>query len=293
MTQMTMKRILLSILLLLPILAYAQNKQSVVTLKNGTELKGVIKSIDPTDALIVEVAGVETSIKFSEVAKVEEVSNYSAPVATSTPKTQLSSKNKLVITDMADYPESFDLKIGNAIIKMLLVRGGDMIMGYNGRHSLIMKSEPIHKVGVTSFYMSESFVSSEVVREITGKKGNKKGYYYPSNWEKANEIVLEMSRKTGMNLRLPTEAEWEFAACSQIQELLFANSNTYEFCFDWFEEYDDEQYIIDPIGPLNGKKHVERAYRRARGKFDRSFPSLTGNYCCFRIVVKAKDYIGR
>ncbi len=56
----------------LPVIAVAQEKQSVVTLKNGTVLKGTIKSIDPTDALTIVIAGVETSIKMTEVAKIEE-----------------------------------------------------------------------------------------------------------------------------------------------------------------------------------------------------------------------------
>jgi hypothetical protein len=34
-----------------------------VILKNGTEQKGYIKHIDPTDALTIDIAGVETQIK--------------------------------------------------------------------------------------------------------------------------------------------------------------------------------------------------------------------------------------
>lgn len=46
--------------------------QSVVTLKNGTELKGKIKSINPTDSLTIVISGIETPIKMSDVAKIEE-----------------------------------------------------------------------------------------------------------------------------------------------------------------------------------------------------------------------------
>lgn len=66
-----MKKLLLILIALLPLLASAQNGQSAVKLKNGTVLKGIIKHIDPTDALTIDIAGVETQIKMSDIAEVE------------------------------------------------------------------------------------------------------------------------------------------------------------------------------------------------------------------------------
>lgn len=74
------KQLLLLLLMLLPVVAVAQEKLSVVTLKNGTVLKGTIKSINPTDALTIVIAGVETSIKMTEVAKIEE-ENKNSPIS--------------------------------------------------------------------------------------------------------------------------------------------------------------------------------------------------------------------
>ena len=70
-----MKKLLLLLMLLLPLMANAQDKISVVKLKNGTQLKGVIKSIDPTDAVVLEIAGVETSLKFDSIQSIEELDN--------------------------------------------------------------------------------------------------------------------------------------------------------------------------------------------------------------------------
>ena len=68
-----MKKLLTFLLLtILPVIILAQEKQSIVTLKNGTELKGTIKSIIPTDSLTIVISGIETSIKMSDVAKIEE-----------------------------------------------------------------------------------------------------------------------------------------------------------------------------------------------------------------------------
>ena len=46
-----MKKLLLLLMLLFPVMVSAQEKISVVTLKNGAELKGVITAIDPADAV--------------------------------------------------------------------------------------------------------------------------------------------------------------------------------------------------------------------------------------------------
>ena len=120
-----MKKLLFLLIALLPLIASAQSGQSVVTLKNGTELKGTIKAIDPTEGLTIVIAGVEAKIKMADVARVEEESQASVSVPTAAAQPQLGEKDKLVVTDFADYPESFDLQVGNSKIKMILVRGGD------------------------------------------------------------------------------------------------------------------------------------------------------------------------
>lgn len=286
-----MKKLLLliiTILTILPLLSIAQNTQSVVTLKNGTELTGVIKSIDPMDALTIVIGGVETTIKMENVAKISEYKEDVPSVATTNDVPKLNPDDKLIVTDMGTYPESFELKIGDAKIKMILVRGGDMNMGFDGRHSQAMNSEPVHKVKVTTFYMSETFVTSEIANQFVKSKC-KKVYYIADNWKKANEIVQMIAQKSGMAYRLPTEAEWEYAACSPVQNRLFNVCNSFEYCSDWYDKYFAHEFQVDPIGPSKSFYHVVRAYERNRGKFDRSDYSSNQRDNPFRIVIKAKD----
>ena len=63
----------LAVMIVLPFLVNAQSNLSKVVMKNGTEITGTIKSIDPTDAVKIVVTGIETSIKLSDIAKIEEV----------------------------------------------------------------------------------------------------------------------------------------------------------------------------------------------------------------------------
>ena len=279
-----MKIIILFVSLLLSVTVNAQSGQSKIFLKNGTVLQGTIKSIDPTDAIKMVIAGVETSIKMSDVAKVEEVKNEDN-VATPNNSTG-NSDDKIKVTDFADYPESIDLKIGNNVIRMVLVRGGDMNMGFDGRHSRAMKSEPVHKVKVTSFYISEIFVPSAVVSFLKGKK-YKKGFHEAGNWKEANGIVESIAKQIGKPVRLPTEAEWEYAASCQIQSQLFQKCSAIEYCYDFFDEFDSTEYAIDPTGPRKGSHHVARAFNSKHGKYNRAWVAPQGAY--FRLVIKAKD----
>ena len=278
---MTRKILLLFVMIVFPFGTSAQDKLSVVTLKNGTELKGVIKSIDPTDALKMIIAGVEISIKMNDVAKVEELINKMERIVP-----QLTQNKKLVVTDMEDYPDSIFINICGTKIKMILVRGGDMNMGYDGKGSMDMNSEPIHRVSVTSFYISNTCITSILAKQLTDKKVSDRTFYI-AKWEDINTMTQTIAQRTGIPVRMPTEAEWEFAACSEQQNLIFKYNDDDEFCSDYFEKFNTlSESTIDPTGPISGRRHVVRYYGKGNNKFDRDHSDSENR---LRLVVKAKD----
>lgn len=288
--QITMIKIFLLLLLILPSqIVLAQNK-SKVTLKNGTEIIGSINYIDPTNYLKISVAGFETTIKMSDVAKIEEINQSSTNAPISSPNKSVSNE-KVIVTDFTDYPESFELEVGNQKMKMILVRGGDLQMGYNGSHSVRYKSEPLHLVKVTSFYMSETYVTNAISNYFSGKE-NKKEYFKNTDWGKCNQLANLIAKSSGIPLRLPTEAEWEYAAFSPVQNILFSKCKEIEHCLDFLDSFDNMDGAIDPTGPSKGNKHVCRTF--AYGAYpescknDRTGGPILG-HTFMRLVVKAKD----
>lgn len=106
------KFVLLFVFLFATAHLYGQKSVSSVILKNGTVLKGYIKNIDPTDALTIEISGVETRIKMDNIALIEASDQKSEEAPT-----QIIQKEKRVVMPedpLANY-KGFLLAQGNNV----------------------------------------------------------------------------------------------------------------------------------------------------------------------------------
>ena len=101
---------------------------------------------------------------------------------------------------------------------MVLVEGGTYMMGNpdRDRNDEYAKDVP-HEVTLSSFYICKYEVTEALWTAVMGSNPSSypSGDNYPVeqvNWYDCQDFVEKLSELTGRHFRLPTEAEWEYAA---------------------------------------------------------------------------------
>ena len=79
--------------------------------------------------------------------------------------------------------------------------------------------QPVHEVCVDDFHIGKYEVTQGQWKALMGNNpsDNKGSDNYPVekvSWNDVQEFILKLNEKTGHSYRLPTEAEWEYAARS-------------------------------------------------------------------------------
>jgi uncharacterized protein (TIGR02145 family) len=107
---------------------------------------------------------------------------------------------------------------GKADIEMVFVKGGTFTMGCTPEQEGACEGDefPAHSVTLGDYYIGKYEVTQMQWRNIMGTEPSYfKGDSLPVggvNWEQVQEFIRVLNVVTGKKYRLPTEAEWEYAA---------------------------------------------------------------------------------
>lgn len=191
--------------------------------------------------------------------------------------------------------------VNSVPFNMVYVGGGTFWMGATDEQAGDYQSDetPVNRVHLSSYYIGQTEVTQELWREVMGSNpsdflGNIKRPVDQVSWNDCQTFISRLNELTGMNFRLPTEAEWEFAARggNKSQGYKYAGSNTigsvawtysnagntthpvatkapnelglydmsgnvYEWVNDWYDIYTNGEKT-DPTGPSTGYWRVVR-----------------------------------
>ena len=112
---------------------------------------------------------------------------------------------------------TYTLTDSNVSFTMVYVPGGSFMMGAADDDPDANDNEkPAHNVSVKSFSLGETEVTQELWEAVMGNNPSAhKGKKYPVenvSWSDCQEFIKKLKALSGLNFRLPSESEWEYAA---------------------------------------------------------------------------------
>jgi len=132
--------------------------------------------------------------------------------------------------------------VGGVSFTMVYVQGGTYTMGatseqlegllYDDEESLYDNAKPTHSVTLSDYMIGQTEVTQALWQAVMGNnpswfKGDSRRPVENVSWNDCQTFLSKLNSLTGEHFRLPTEAEWEFAARGGVKSFgyMYSGSN--------------------------------------------------------------------
>ena len=251
-----------------------------------------LKSSSPSN---LQITLSKDNTAFSQVTPTEAVIETPSSIANTKISSSVSS------TNIATKPNTHTISLKNGVvIELIKVEAGNFTMGATSANEKPDENEkPAHEITLSqNYYIGKYEVTQEVWKAVMGNNPSKfKGNNLPVemvSWKDCQKFIDKLNRITGEHFRLPSEAEWEYAArggnksngylysgSDNLDEVAWYNENSgkrthnvgtkkanelgiydmsgnvMEWCQDWFGFYTVSSRI-NPTGPNTGTLRINR-----------------------------------